>query len=140
MKTISLLAFVLALSISATAFADDPQSALFATDYRWGVSVGKSSDLTLRIVPKQGYHWNKDYPAKIVLKGGQKVAFGKLELKKATGEIKDDEDKAGVASVSARGVAAGDETIDATMSFSVCNKDTCQLIRERPVKLTVTVK
>ena len=140
MNSIRLLVVVLGFAVSASALADDPQAALFGTEYTWGVGVGKSADLTLRIVPKQGYKWNKDYPAKVKLTSGEKVEFAKLELKKATGEIKDDEEKAGVVTVAARGKAAGEETVDALMSFSVCNKDTCQLIRDRKVQLKVTVR
>jgi len=103
------------------------------------LTAGKSGSVTLTITPAKGYKWNKEYPAKVELSDGTNVTFPKKKYLKVKNEIKGT-DKAGTVVIKAAAKAAGKETLTATVSMSVCNKDTCKVLRKRKVPLTYTAK
>jgi hypothetical protein len=135
----SLTAASIALFGASAAVAADPQAGLYTTEVKGGLDVGKDGAIELVIKPAKGWKWNKDYPAKLELVNGQKVTFSKVALKKTEGDIKGD-DTAGTVAIKGRGNAAGSETVSGTMSFSLCNEETCQVLRQRAVPFAVTVK
>ncbi|MBT9557264.1 MAG: hypothetical protein IV100_14590 [Myxococcales bacterium] len=135
----SMTAASFALLGASTAFAADPQAGLYTTEVKGGLAVGKDGAIELVIKPAAGWKWNKDYPAKFELVNGKKVTFTKTLLKKAEGDIKGD-DAAGKVAIKCRGIAAGSETVNGTMSFSLCNAETCQVLRQRAIPFAVTVK
>ncbi len=137
MKRLTTLVLVAAGLFSAAASAGD--DTLYTTRLQGDLAVGQDGTLTLEITPASGYKWNQDYPAKMELANGKTVAFTKTVLKKAEGDITGD-DKVGKVTLKAKGTAAGTETITGTMSFSLCNAETCQVLRQRPIPLAVTVK
>ena len=127
---------VLAL-LSSVAYADG-ESPLYSTELSGELTTGQQGEITLTVKPGEGYKWNKGYPAKLVLENGDIVQFAQTEYRKTRGEITGD-DSASTVIISATGSRAGEETVKATMNFSVCNDLNCKLLREE-LTLTITVR
>ena len=141
MKTIAKVAAPLLLvSLMATsASADRPAAGLIQTELTGALISGKDGTLELRFVPAKGLKWNAEYPAKVELKQGKNVEFKKTTYKKVKGEIVVD-GRAGKATLTATGKKAGQETITAVVSASVCDAETCHVIRKREIPLLVVVR
>lgn len=133
------LAAALLVSLAPPARAADPQAGLYTVTVSANISRGDNQVIQVQITPAKDYHWNVDYPAKLQLKNGAKVQFAKTSFSKAEGDITGTE-KVGTVTLKASAKDVGTEAIEATMSFSVCNKETCQVLRQRPLPIAVTVK
>lgn len=116
-----------------------PPKGLYKASISGSLEVGKDGQLTLRIVPAKGYKWNKQYPAKLVLNNDANVSFSKTEYKQLKGEMKLD-GKGCTVDIAAKAVKAGNADINAVMSMSICNEDTCHVLRKRKLTLAVAVK
>lgn len=140
-RTLSTLAVLGLLASPALADdAKDKKAGLYKVDVAGAdLKVGADGKLTLTISPKTGYKFNKDYPTTVKVTSGSKVKFAKAKYKKSDGDVRT-EDKKGVVTLSARGAAAGTETITAEASFSICDAETCHVLRKRKVEITVSVK
>jgi hypothetical protein len=90
-------------------------------------------------LPGDGYKWNKEYPAKLELTDGVKVSFAKKQYKKVKGEIVAD-GKAGKVVIEGTGKVSGPATVNALMSFSICNAQTCKVLRKRKLSLKINIK
>ena len=139
MKTILACFALAAVAVATSARADDPQAGLYTIKAEAAVGVGAGQTIALIITPAAGYKWNKDYPAKAQVPNGGKIEFAKAQFTKAEGDITGD-DHGGKIVLKGTGKAAGTETLEATLSFSLCNEETCQVLRQRPYPLAVTVK
>jgi hypothetical protein len=137
--TFGLIAMIAALTFCTTAGAENTGEGLYSTTLSGEIVVGKQGNLELTILPAKGYKWNKDYPAKIKLPESKLVSFSKQVLKARDGDITA-KDKHGVAKMVCTGTTAGTEEITATANFSVCNNETCQVLRKRNVVLNLVVK
>lgn len=132
-------AAALVVSLAPAAHADDPQAGLYKVKLSANVARGAKQKIEIEITPSSGYKWNKDYPAKLQLKNGKKLEFAKTSFSKAEGDISGDE-KGGKVVLMATAKEAGTETVEATVSFSLCNAETCQVLRQRPLPIPVTIK
>ncbi|MEZ4269051.1 MAG: hypothetical protein R3F39_22050 [Myxococcota bacterium] len=128
---------------SSTAPSTAPAAADDAKSFTLQVTVpplqaGKRADAVVSVVAAKGYHWNLEYPAKLVFAGDQtKVALGKKEFSQMGGDFKASEAKADVA-VALEAKGAGAETVKGELKFSICNDTTC-LIKSAPIELAVVV-
>ena len=133
-------AAILALAglLASPAWADeDKKAGLYSVTVTGTLEVGKAGDIEVKVAPTQGYKWNTEYPAKCQLEGAAGLALGQDKFKK--GDFKNVE-KSGVLTFKATGRTAGETTINAVMSFSMCNADTCHVLRKRKIPLKVTIK
>lgn len=102
------------------------------------LKAGASADAKVTVTPATGYHWNLEYPAKLVFEGSpSKVALTKKEFNQLSGDFRASETKADIA-VALQGKDPGKETLKGELKFSVCNDTTC-LIKSAPVELAVVV-
>ncbi len=125
------------------AAAEAPSAADDAKSFTVSIAVpalqaGKSGDAVVSVTAAKGFHWNLEYPAKLVFAGPQsKVALGKKEFSQLGGDFKATEAKADVA-VALEAKGTGTETVKGELKFSICNDTTC-LIKSAAVELPVVV-
>jgi hypothetical protein len=137
--TFFLLAVISAFFLASTSAAAPPPEGLYRAEIKGSLTVGKDGRFTLRIVPAKGYKWNKQYPAKLKLTDGKNISFAKKQYQQLKGEMTP-VNKSCKVDIAAKGNAAGPVSIDAEMSFSVCNEETCHVLRKRKLKLSVNIK
>jgi len=129
--------------VGAATSAEAPSAADEAKSFTVSVAVpalqaGKSGDAVVSVTAAKGYHWNLEYPAKLVFAGEQsKVTLGKKEFSQMGGDFKASEAKADVA-VALQAKGTGAETVKGELKFSICNDTTC-LIKSAPIELAVVV-
>ena len=138
-RTFRLALVALAVGLALPVLA---QQGIYTASVSGELVVGKDGQITLTIVPGKGMKWNKEYPAKLLLTAVDKdsrVSLPKTEYTKAGGGITGDE-KAGRVTIAVRGLKAGQAALEGTMSFSICDAETCHVLRKRKIPMTVTVK
>ena len=133
--------WLLTLSFAGAALADDkkPDPADFFTiEAPSGqCTVGQPCTVSVRAVGKNGYKWNKDYPAKITFE----AAPTGVELTKSVlRQIPTKDNWADGVKVPLKVTQSGAHTLSAKMSLSVCRKDICRLFRKHPFQVTVKGK
>ncbi|MFT5430396.1 MAG: hypothetical protein ACI9OJ_001070 [Myxococcota bacterium] len=112
---------------------------LLKVELTGSLQAGQAGDLALRMVPAKGYKWNEEYPAKLEVKNGKSVTFAESKLSKVKGQIKAD-GRVGVATLKATSKRAGEEQVEFILSASVCDKETCHVIRKRVVPVLVVTR
>lgn len=133
------LVFALAsLFIAAPALAadaDEFELALSAPELK----VGADGQLGVKIVVKGGYHWNEEYPAKLVFTTPTGVTLPKAELAQLKGDFKAATPQLVDVKVpaTAAAAAAGEVTVEAR--FSICNDKVC-LMKKATAKAAVVAR
>jgi hypothetical protein len=109
------------------------------------VTLGKGASGTLRVVitPKGGLHWNEEFPTRLSVDAADTplVHFTKTEVKKGDAEItvSATKDRAEL-TLPVAAKDAGEGTVAAKLSFSLCTDKTCHIFRNRDVQAAVTVR
>lgn len=108
-------------------------------------AAGKECTLTIVLTALEGYHINKDYPAKLKAEEIAGVEFlgtdagGKNVFSKAAGDYKVDSEKQATLSVKLKVAKAGTVTIRGNFKFCVCSEKEC-VPDSAELKIPVTVK
>jgi hypothetical protein len=112
-------------------------------DERYAVQVdtpaataGQESKVTVRVVPKEPWHMNLDYPTSLAVTAGEGVALAKDKLKKADAELSEASCKFDVAFTPAK---AGDAKFTGEFKFAVCQDEACSQVTEN-IEFQVAVK
>jgi hypothetical protein len=102
------------------------------------LKAGAAGAAKIVFTPAKGYHWNKEYPAKLEFESpGDQVTLPKTQFNQLKGDFEASDTQASVAvAMTAKG--AGSETLKAAAKLSVCNDTTC-LIEKTEVLVQVTV-
>jgi hypothetical protein len=96
--------------------------------------VGKSTEVEFRIEPRGDLKINKEYPWKIEFHEVDGMAFENAILGADTLKLTDE---AATIPLSLTASRAGKSTLKATGSFSVCNPQRCDILRDEPLEFTV---
>jgi hypothetical protein len=96
--------------------------------YAVTVDVPAGAPAQISMAPRGGFKINKAYPTKIMLKAGAGVTLPKTTLKK--GDATSLEEKGASFPVRYTAAEAGGE-VEATVKFSVCNAETCEMVKEK---------
>ena len=100
-------------------------------------TAGQESKVTVRVVPKDPWHMNLDYPTSLkVQSAGGDVALAKDKLKKDDGKISEQECSFDVAFTPK---AAGDAKFSGEFKFAVCQDEACAPVTEN-IEFKVAVK
>lgn len=101
------------------------------------LAVGTPGVLTVKVKPSEGFKVNQEFPWSAAIKGGNGVvvpgealAADKWKLSK----------KEGVLEVPVTLKEAGDQEVKGTLSFSVCNDDRCEVVRDHEVSWKIAAK
>ena len=94
-------------------------------------------ELSVRVVPKQPWHMNLDFPTSLAIGAPDGVTLAKQELKKGDAD-KLDENSAEY-SVKFTPAAAGDKAFTGKFKFAVCQDEACSPVTEE-VAFKVAVK
>jgi hypothetical protein len=102
------------------------------------VKIGGQGEATIRFEPAAGFHWNKEYPAKVkLLSEPTRVSLPKLEWKQLAGDFKHG-DKDAMLKIAVTGKTKGTESLQAEANYSMCDERTC-LIEKATVTLAFEV-
>jgi len=115
------------------------------TDDRYAVEVvspsdakaGQAGTAVVKIVPKEPWHINLDFPTSLKLTAPETLAVANANLKKA--DLAKLEDTGCEYNVDFTPSAAGDHTVSGTFKFAVCKDEACVPVSEK-VEFKVAVK
>lgn len=103
--------------------------------------VGTEATANIKVAPATGYHVSTDFPIKLTLEATPGVTLPKTELT-AGGRNKEQGDAAALSekglafAVKATAEKAGSYTINGTLKFGICEKDSCHP-KKQPITITV---
>jgi hypothetical protein len=100
-------------------------------------AVGEEGKVTVRVVPKEPWHMNLDYPTSLKVEAPDGVALTKAELKKS--DAKKLDEKSCEFDVAFTPDKAGDATLTGEFKFAVCQDEACSPVTES-VEVKVAVK
>ena len=115
------------------------------SDDRYAVEVvsppdakaGVAGTAVVKIVPKEPWHINLDFPTSLKLTAPETLAVANADLKK--GDLAKLEDTGCEYNVDFTPSAAGDHTVSGTFKFAVCKDEACVPVSEK-VEFKVAVK
>jgi hypothetical protein len=98
--------------------------------------AGQESKVTVKVVPKEPWHMNLDFPTSLAVTASDGVALSKDKLKKADAELSEASCQFDVAFTPAK---AGDAKFTGEFKFAVCQDEACAPVTEN-VEFQVAVK
>jgi hypothetical protein len=98
--------------------------------------AGKEAQVVVRVVPKNPWHMNLEYPTSLKIDPPQDVALAKAELKKDDAELTEEKCEFDVKFTPAK---AGEQTFTGKFKFAVCQEQECSPVTE-DVEFKVAVK
>jgi hypothetical protein len=101
--------------------------------------VGESATARIRFAPRQGYHWNEEFPARVRIAENPSAVPKKAEFTSSGNDFHVDSG-AGVLPIPVTGKTAGKTAIKATADFSMCNKDECRIFKGVAVEVPIDVQ
>ena len=123
---------------SGSASADP--AALYAVETSpVSVQAGGTASAQIRFAPRQGYHWNEEFPARVRVADNPALTLAKTEFKSGGTDFQV-ADGAGVLPIPVTGKTAGKTALKATADFSMCNKDECRIFKGIAVEVPVDVQ
>lgn len=99
--------------------------------------AGAPATSVIEVTPGPGYKVNLDFPAKLTFSPPEGVTAEKKAFDKGDAELTE---KALRFNVPFTAAAAGTISLSGTADFSVCNDNTCKLIRDEKLAWEVAVK
>lgn len=121
------------LSLATAAWAETPEPAtppatkVDKAHYAVTVTAPTGGPAEIALAPKAGFKFNKAYPTKVTLTAGAGVTLPKATLKKGDAKRLDDSG----AAFSVDYACGGDSEVTADLKFSVCNDETCEMVKEK---------
>lgn len=100
-------------------------------------AAGKEGEVVVRVVPKEPWHMNLDYPTSLKVQPPSGVSVVKADLKKADARKLDD--SSCEFAVGFTPAAAGEHEFTGTFKFAVCQDEACSPVTE-DVTFKVAVK
>ncbi len=97
---------------------------------------GEESKVTVRVVPKEPWHMNLDFPTSLKVDAPDGVALSKADLKKADAQLDEASCQFDVAFTPS---AAGDQNFSGKFKFAVCQDEACSPVTEE-IEFKVAVK
>ncbi|MCR9160235.1 MAG: hypothetical protein ACE37F_27460 [Nannocystaceae bacterium] len=97
---------------------------------------GKESKVTVRVVPKEPWHMNLDFPTSLKLDPPAGVTVANADLKKADAKLDESACQFDVAFTPS---AAGEQTFTGKFKFAVCQDEACSPVTE-DIEFKVAVK
>ena len=97
---------------------------------------GKESKVTVRVVPKEPWHMNLDFPTSLKVDAPEGVAVVNADLKKADAKLDESACQFDVAFTPS---AAGSQTFTGKFKFAVCQDEACSPVTE-DIEFKVAVK
>jgi hypothetical protein len=99
-------------------------------------TAGQEASVTVRVVPKQPWHMNLDFPTSLKLEPPAGVTLASASLKKSDAKL---DESACSFDVKFTAAKPGDQTISGEFKFAVCQDEACSPVTET-VEFKVAVK
>lgn len=103
------------------------------------LAPGAEGRVSLRFVPREGYHWNEEFPARLRIQEAQGVKPLRETFSGADQDFHS-RDGVGVLEVPVLSSEAGDGRVKALADFSICNAQECRVFKQVPVEVPVQVR
>ena len=116
-----------AAATSAQPASVKPSVQIDKPHYAVTVTAPAGAEAAIQLSPRGGFKINKAYPTKIVLTAGAGVTLNRTTLKKGDATTLDEKGAAFPVAYTC-GEAGGQ--VDATVKFSVCSEQTCEMVKE----------
>ncbi|HOU52500.1 MAG TPA: hypothetical protein PLQ97_01025 [Myxococcota bacterium] len=101
--------------------------------------AGSEGRVSLRFVPREGYHWNEEFPARLRVQEAQGVQPLRESFSAADQDFHS-EGGVGVLDVPVAASKTGDGKVKALADFSICNAQECRVFKQVPVEVPVQVR
>lgn len=88
-----------------------------------GYTAGQASTVTIRLLPRGGWHVNQDFPVQVDLHAPAELGLAKAQLLRADAAAFDEQQFRFDAALTP--VAAGPRTLGATVNFAICTDENC---------------
>lgn len=95
--------------------------------------------IALRFVPRDGYHWNEEFPARLRIQEAQGVTPLRETFSAANQDFQSREG-AGVLEIPVAPPRAGEGWMKALADFSICNAQECRIFKQVPVEVPIQVR
>lgn len=99
--------------------------------------AGQEGEVTVRVVPKEPWHMNLDFPTSLKVAAPEGVTLAKADLKKA--DAKKLDESACEFAVKFTPTAAGDQSFTGEFKFAVCQDEACAPVTKN-LEFKVAVK
>jgi len=103
------------------------------------VAPGASGVAQVKFVPREGYHWNPEFPAKLKVSDLGTVRAERTDFSLSNGDFRD-QGGTGVLSIPVAAQAAGTTALKAVADFSVCNDKECRIFKQVAVEVPIHVQ
>jgi len=103
------------------------------------LAAGAEGRVSLRFVPREGYHWNEEFPARLRVQEAQGVKPGRETFSSADEDFHS-RDGVGVLEMPVSAPQAGEGRVKALADFSICNAQECRVFKQVPVEVSVQVR
>jgi len=102
------------------------------------IAPGADAAVLVRFIPREGYHWNPEFPARLKLSDPGSVKTPKADFSLSDGDFKDDSG-VGALSIQVAAQAAGQTALKGVADFSICNDKECRIFKKIAVEVPIDV-
>jgi hypothetical protein len=102
------------------------------------LAPGAQGSALVRFIPRDGYHWNPEFPARLKVSDAGSVKASKVDFSLSNGDFLD-EGGTGALTIPVAAQAAGATALKGLADFSVCNDKECRIFKQIAVEVPIDV-
>jgi hypothetical protein len=102
------------------------------------LAPGAEGAAQVRFIPRNGYHWNPEFPARLKVSDAGSVKASKVDFSLSNGDFLD-EGGTGALTIPIAAQAAGATALKGLADFSVCNDKECRIFKQIAVEVPIDV-
>lgn len=103
------------------------------------LAAGAAGAAIVKFVPRGGYHWNPEFPARLKVSDAGSVTATKTDFSLSGGDFKD-EGGTGALSIPVAAQSVGTTALKGLADFSVCNDKECRIFKQIAVEVPIHVQ
>lgn len=103
------------------------------------LATGAQGSAAVRFVPREGYHWNGEFPAKAKVADPGTATLAKADFSASGGDFQD-QGGTGVLAIPVTAGAAGPTALKGVADFSVCNDKECRIFKQVAIEVPLNVQ
>ncbi len=103
------------------------------------LAPGADGAAQVKFVPRDGYHWNPEFPARLKVSDPGTVRAERTDFSMSNGDFQD-QGGTGVLAIPVTAQAAGTTALKAQADFSVCSAKECRIFKQVAVEVPIHVQ